>query len=106
MGRGCDDTGAGAVTGSERRAATTPRDGPATTANRRAATGSGTAKPRGEREPAVSIARMVAAALRRGGLVVGYPLGGLWSDWAGAAILGLVGIALGGVLLLNAPRTR
>jgi hypothetical protein len=49
---------------------------------------------------------MVAAALRRWGLVVGYPLGGLWSDWAGAAILGLVGIALGGVLLLNAPRTR
>jgi hypothetical protein len=32
-------------------------------------------------------------------LVVGYPLGGLWSSWFAAVLLGLVWIALGGFLI-------
>jgi len=34
-------------------------------------------------------------------LVVGYPLGGLWSSWFGKVLLGLVWIALGGLLILK-----
>jgi hypothetical protein len=37
-------------------------------------------------------------------LVAGYPLGGLWGNWAGAVFLALVWITLGGLLMLYEPR--
>jgi hypothetical protein len=37
-------------------------------------------------------------------LVVGHPLGGLWSNWGGTVLFGLVWIVLACLLILNTPR--